>query len=138
MCLIILCLALWMIVMGVRRYKSHIWKFFLCFCLVFFCFYDIMFVSRKSHAFLKNSCRLSICCFTKDRLLQMYFSGISLVFKECLFQEKSFFCVFLQNRSLVLVCFPHISPFYVLPPNIPRSGPSQRAENMRRNGLYKK
>ena len=59
------CFALYMIAMGVRRYKLHIWEFFLSFCLVFFCFYDIngsisgdMFVSRNKHIdlFLKNSC----------------------------------------------------------------------------------
>ena len=38
-----------MIVMGVHRYKHDIWTFFLSFALVFFCFNDIMFVSRNRH-----------------------------------------------------------------------------------------
>ena len=70
-----------------------------------------------------NFCRFLNCWFTKDELLQMYFSGMLPVFEEI---------------DCFLGCFPHISSFCVLPPNIPGPGPSRLAENIRRNELYEK
>ena len=47
-----------MLLMGIHRYKFHIWKSFRSFCLVFFCFYALTFVSRNRHihVFLENTC----------------------------------------------------------------------------------
>ena len=58
------------------------------------------------------------------------FQGFCLFFRNTYF--KKHLC-FVRIRS-----FPCISPFCVLPPKFPRSGPSPLTENKRRNALYGK
>ena len=113
--------------MGVRRYKLHIWKFFLSFGLVFFCFNVIMFVSWNRYIdinfnfnFQLNLCRFSTCWFTNDELLQMYFSGILSIFEEHLYQETPFFCVLLAESYFAPRLLPPISPILCSPTKNPK------------------
>ena len=107
--------------MEVCRYKLQIWKCFLSFGLVFFCFNDIIFVSRNRHIYVfqslkrVNFCRLSTCWFTKDELLQVYFSGVLPIFEEHLHQETPFFFVLLAELQFAPRLLPPYLPLLCSP-----------------------
>ena len=92
----------------------------------FFCFNDIIFVSRNRHIYVfqslkrVNFCRLSTCWFTKDELLQMYFSGILPIFEEHLYQETPFFCVLLAELQFAPSLLPPYLPLLCSPTKNPK------------------
>ena len=115
---------------GVHRYKLHIWKFFLSLGLVFFRFNDIMFVSRNIHidVFLKflkfikrvNFCSFSTCWFTKDELLRAYFSGFCLFSRNAYIKKHLSSVCCWQNCSLHLRLLPPYLPFLCSPTKNPK------------------